>query len=157
MSVIVKLPGGEHYLVAKGAPDVILSRTFTLRSHGEELPISDETRQHVETAITDFGQRALRTLAIAYRRLDAENLSPEPEHYEKDFVLLGVHGIMDPPRPEVVDAVSQCWSAGIRTIMITGDHAATAQSIARKIGINDENGVLIGEEIENIILQGIKK
>jgi Ca2+-transporting ATPase len=68
MSVIVKLPGGERVLVAKGAPDVILSRTFTLRSHGEELPISDATRQHVETAINDFGQRALRTLAIAYRR-----------------------------------------------------------------------------------------
>jgi len=152
MSVIVKLPGGEHVLVAKGAPDVILSRTFTLRRHGEELPISDTTRQQVETAITDFGQRALRTLAIAYRRLGTENLNLEPEQHEKDFVLLAVHGIMDPPRPEVVDAVSQCWDAGIRTIMITGDHAATAQAIAKQIGISrsDEDLVMTGSELDKI-------
>jgi Ca2+-transporting ATPase len=152
MSVIVKLPDGEHLLVAKGAPDVMLARTLTLRSHGEELPITDETRTHVEAAIADFGARSLRTLAIAYRHLDPEHLDLEPEEHEQDFVLLGVHGIMDPPRPEVVDAVAQCWSAGIRTVMITGDHAVTARAIAEEIGIkrSEEDLVVTGTELDNI-------
>ena len=97
MSMIVKLPSGDYVLVAKGAPDVILARTHTLRSHGDEVPISDETRQHVESTISDFGTRALRTLAIAYRRLDPAHLDLGPERHEAEFVLLGVHGIMDPP------------------------------------------------------------
>lgn len=151
MSVIVKLPDGEHVLVAKGAPDVMLARTLTLRSHGDELPITDETRAHVEAAIEDFGGRALRTLAIAYRRVDPEHLDLGPEQHEEDFVLLGVHGIMDPPRPEVVDAVAQCWSAGVRTVMITGDHAVTAGAIAEEIGImhSKEDLVVTGSELDN--------
>ncbi len=159
MSVIVKLPSGEHYLVAKGAPDVILSRTQTLRSHGEELAITEQTRQHVESAIDDFGQRALRTLAIAYRPLDADKLKLEPEQYENDFVLLGVHGIMDPPRPEVVDAVAQCWSAGIRTVMITGDHASTAAAIAEEIGIkrSEEDRVMTGSELDKTSDKELRK
>jgi Ca2+-transporting ATPase len=130
-----------------------------MRSHGQELPISDVTRQHVETAITDFGQRALRTLAVAYRGLDTNNFDLEPEDFEKDFVLLGVHGIMDPPRPEVVNAVSQCWSAGIRTVMITGDHAATAQAIAEEIGImrGDEDLVMTGSELDKTSDKELRK
>jgi Ca2+-transporting ATPase len=151
MSVIVKLPGGEHVLVAKGAPDVILARTLTLRSHGEELPISDETRIHVEDAISDFGKGALRTLAIAYRPVDSADVDLKPEQHEDDFVLLAVHGIMDPPRPEVVDAVAQCWSAGVRTVMITGDHALTAQAIAEEIGIihSSDDLIITGAELDN--------
>ncbi|GMR05809.1 MAG: calcium-translocating P-type ATPase, SERCA-type [Gammaproteobacteria bacterium] len=151
MSVIVKLPDGDHVLVAKGAPDVMLARTLTLRSHGDEVPITQETRAHVEAAITDFGQRALRTLAIAYRRVDPENLDLGPEQHEEDFVLLAVHGIMDPPRPEVIDAVAQCWSAGIRTVMITGDHAITARAIAEEIGIihDSEDMVITGAELDS--------
>jgi len=159
MSVIVKLPDGEHLLVAKGAPDVMLARTLTLRSHGDDLPITDETRAHVEAAIADFGARALRTLAIAYRRLDPEHLDLEPEQHEQDFVLLGIHGIMDPPRPEVVDAVAQCWSAGIRTVMITGDHAVTARAIAEEIGImhSSEDLVVTGSELDNTSDEELRK
>ena len=151
MSVIVKLPAGEYVLVVKGAPDVILARTLTLRSHGEELPITDETRIHVEDAISDFGKRALRTLAIAYRPVDSADVDLKPEQHEEDFVLLAVHGIMDPPRPEVVDAVAQCWSAGVRTVMITGDHALTAQAIAEEIGIihSSEDLIITGAELDN--------
>lgn len=159
MSVIVKLPDGEHLLVAKGAPDVMLARTLTLRSHGDELPITDETRAHVEAAIADFGARALRTLAIAYRRVDPEHLDLEPEHHEQDFVLLGIHGIMDPPRPEVIDAVAQCWSAGVRTVMITGDHAVTARAIAEEIGImhSSEDLVVTGSELDNTSDEELRK
>jgi len=159
MSVIVKLPDGEHILVAKGAPDVMLARTLSLRSHGDELPITDETRAHVEAAIADFGARALRTLAIAYRRVDPEHLDLGPEHHEEDFVLLGVHGIMDPPRPEVVDAVAQCWSAGVRTVMITGDHAATARAIAEEIGImhSSDDLVITGSELDNTSDEELRK
>jgi Ca2+-transporting ATPase len=152
MSVIVRNPAGEHLLIAKGAPDVILSRTATLRIHGEEQPITDETRAHVEAAIASFGEQALRTLAIAYRRLSPDQLELGPERNEGEFVLLGVHGIMDPPRPEVIDAISECTSAGIRTVMITGDHAATAQAIAEEIGIkrSDDDLVITGAELDQI-------
>ena len=150
MSVIVQTPGGDFLLVAKGAPDVILARTVTLRSHGEELAITDQTRVHVEAAVAGFGERALRTLAIAYRRIDPAELDCGPERHEADFVMLGVYGIMDPPRPEVVDAVNECWSAGIRTVMITGDHASTAQAIAEQIGIkrSEEDLVVTGAELD---------
>ena len=150
MSVIVKTPAGDLLLIAKGAPDVILARSVTLRSHGEEFAISEETRAHVEATIVDFGERALRTLAIAYRRIDSVDLDQGPERHEADFVLLGIHGIMDPPRPEVVGAVAECWSAGIRTVMITGDHAATAKAIAEQIGIKRSNDDLVvtGAELD---------
>ena len=152
MSVVVRLPDGEHVLVAKGAPDIILSRTALVRSHGEELPVTDASRREVEAAISDFGQRALRTLAIAYRPVEPGSLGQDLSVLECEFVLLGVHGIMDPPRPEVVSAIAQCWSAGIRTVMITGDHAVTAQAIAEEIGIrrNAQDLVITGSELDAI-------
>jgi Ca2+-transporting ATPase len=135
MSVIIRTPGGELLLAAKGAPDIVLSKASAVRNRGEELPVSESSRQEAENAISDFGGRAMRTLAIAYKSIDEDGLQLQASSLENEFVLLGIHGIMDPPRPEVVSAVAECWSAGIRTVMITGDHAATAQAIAEEIGI----------------------
>ncbi len=133
MSQHVQFPNGERYLVAKGAPDVILGRAKELRLNGEVLPMTPDRRAQIETVIDSFGAQALRTLAVAYRR--ADDGSFDPSNPEQDIVLLGIHGIMDPPRPEVTAAVADATSAGIRTVMITGDHAVTAQAIAEQIGI----------------------
>jgi len=150
MSVLVRMPTGERILAAKGAPDVILSRASELLLHGEEVALTDEHRVEIERTIEDFGERALRTLAIAYKRIDHE--TPDDDDHEQDVVLVGIHGIMDPPRPEVPGAVAEAESAGVRTVMITGDHAVTAEAIAERIGIkhSDAQTVHTGAELDTL-------
>lgn len=158
-SVIVRLPNGDLYSIAKGAPDVVLRKANQIRWDGERKPLIEEYQNSVQEAIGEFGERALRTLAIAFKQLDTENLELPQEEYEKDLVLLAIHGIIDPPRPEVVDAVDQCWSAGIKTVMITGDHAATAEAIAKDIGIkrNDDDLVITGTELDKMSDRDLEK
>ncbi len=150
MSLHVKTPGGEMFLVAKGAPDVILNRAKGVWMNGEVHPLTDTMRAEVEAVVDDFGSRALRTLAVAYRQTDDGSF--DPENPEQDIVLIGIHGIMDPPRSEVRDAVADATSAGIRTVMITGDHAKTAQAIAEQIGIKtrDDQTVHTGAELDQM-------
>jgi len=150
MSVHASIPSGEEVLVAKGAPDVILSRATHVRLHDEERPLTDELRAEVEEVISGFGSDALRTLAVAYRVLGEEGLDKDDP--EQNIVLLGIHGIMDPPRPEVSGAVAEAASAGVRTVMITGDHAVTAKAIAEQIGIkrDDEQKVYAGVELDRM-------
>lgn len=150
MSLHVQLGDGQKYLVAKGAPDVILARAREVQIGGESVPLTPELRAEVEAVIADFGSDALRTLAVAYRR--AEDGTFDPKNPEQDIVLLGIHGIMDPPRPEVKVAVADATSAGIRTVMITGDHAATAQAIAEMIGIKtrEEQTVHTGSDLDKM-------
>ncbi|WP_138468848.1 cation-translocating P-type ATPase [Poseidonocella sp. HB161398] len=136
MSLHIRVPGGDEFLSAKGAPDVILRRATHLRLAGEEVPLDPARRAEVEEVIAGFGRDALRTLAIAYRRIvpgELDHADPEQQ-----IVLLGIHGIMDPPRPEVRTAVAEAHAAGVRTVMITGDHAVTASAIAEAIGIRTE-------------------
>jgi Ca2+-transporting ATPase len=151
MSVLVRLPTGERVLAAKGAPDVILSRASEVLLHGEEVALTAERRAEIERTIKDFGAKALRTLAIAYKRVDQETPDDADDH-EQDVVLVGIHGIMDPPRPEVPDAVAEAESAGVRTVMITGDHAVTAEAIAEQIGIKhaDAQTVHTGAELDTL-------
>ena len=150
MSMHVRTPDGRKVLVAKGAPDVIMSRAKGILLNGEIRPLDDGIRAQVEEVIEEFGGRALRTLAVAFRYAEDGTFDPaDPEH---DIVLLGVHGIMDPPRPEVKRAVADATSAGIRTVMITGDHAVTAQAIAEQIGIrtSEAQTVHTGHEIDGM-------
>ena len=157
MSLHVRLDDGHTYLVAKGAPDVILSRAKEVRINGENLPLTPERRAEVEAVIASFGSDALRTLAVAYRRADDGTF--DPQNPEQDIVLLGIHGIMDPPRPEVKLAVADATSAGIRTVMITGDHAVTAQAIAEMIGIKTraDQTVHTGAEIDKLDDAGLQQ
>ncbi|KZM50428.1 ATPase [Labrenzia sp. OB1] len=150
MSLHVQLSDGNKYLVAKGAPDVILARAKEVRIHGRNEPMTDARRAEIEAVIDGFGSDALRTLAVAYRQ--AEDGTFDPENPEQDIVLLGIHGIMDPPRPEVKEAVADATSAGIRTVMITGDHAITARSIAEQIGIKtrEDQTVHTGAELDKM-------
>ncbi|WP_146347946.1 cation-translocating P-type ATPase [Phaeobacter marinintestinus] len=148
MSLHVKLPAGENFLVAKGAPDVILARAKGVWINGEQHDLTDDRRAQIEAVIDDFGSKALRTLAVAYRQTDDGTF--DPNNPEQNIILIGIHGIMDPPRPEVKVAVADATEAGIRTVMITGDHAVTAQAIAEQIGIKtrDDQTVHTGSELD---------
>jgi Ca2+-transporting ATPase len=151
-SAIVRGPKGRYFLIAEGAPDVLLKRSARIHWNGEDIELDDQYRARVDTAISDFGSRALRTLALAFVELTEDELERPQEEHETDLVFLAIHGIIDPPRPEAVEAVGQCLDAGIRTIMITGDHAATAAAIATELGIRKSKTDLVftGPDLEEM-------
>lgn len=150
MSIVIQGRDGKHYVVAKGAPDIILKRSNQVYLNGQAHTMDGKVEQPIHDAIARFSSKALRTLAIAYKPITPESLQLTQEDYEQGFIFLGIHGIMDPPRPEVPGAVAECHSAGIRTIMITGDHAGTAEAIARQIGMKqkDSERVYTGAELD---------
>ncbi|KRM71825.1 cation-translocating P-type ATPase [Lacticaseibacillus brantae] len=134
MSVVI-YDGHEYQVLTKGAPDVVLTRTDTVRDHDEVLPIADKEAE-IEAKILEFAEQALRTLAVTHRKIDEDlALHGDVAELEQHLNLLGIAGIIDPPRPEVKQSVATLRHAGIATIMITGDHAATAKAIALRLGI----------------------
>ena len=132
MSVVVREVDGRLRVYTKGAPEVILSLSTQELKGGAKLDLSPERRAEILKASGLLASKALRVLALAYRDLSALG-SPEGE--ERDLVFAGLAGMMDPPRDEVKDAVARCRDAGIRPVMITGDHPATASAVARELGI----------------------
>lgn len=124
----------ELMMVTKGAPDVLANRCSHERVDDVVIPLTPERRQAIAADVERLADDALRTLAVAYRRLD--DLShPIDESIENDLIHLGIVGIVDPPRPEVATAVKEAQGAGIRVIMITGDHPRTAARIGDELGI----------------------
>ena len=138
------------YLLSKGAPDVLLSRCEQEWADDEERDLTEERRQEILQTVEALAGEALRTLGVAYRRTEpsavSDGLSDEAEQEE---VWLGIIGMIDPPRPEATESVKLAKQAGIRPIMITGDHPATAAAIAAEIGIVDPGTkALTGGELE---------
>ncbi|HEU4350237.1 MAG TPA: HAD-IC family P-type ATPase [Burkholderiales bacterium] len=133
----------------KGAPDVVLDLCTRIRENGQAVLLNAEKRREVLTQNRDMASQALRVLGVACRPLDSVPANPSPETLEKDLVFVGLLGMIDPARPEVVEAVRVANGAGLKTIMVTGDHKDTAEAIAREIGILTPGGlVLTGPEIE---------
>jgi len=126
---------GSIVVITKGAPRVLLGRCTRERVGTEEEPLTDESRSRILAAIDALADDALRTLAVAYRRLDTTESPAENESAERELVFAGVVGMIDPPRPEAVEAIAEAKRAGLRVIMITGDHARTATRIAADLGI----------------------
>ncbi|MBF6058905.1 cation-translocating P-type ATPase [Thiomicrorhabdus heinhorstiae] len=149
MSVIAKDKKGDYWLFCKGAPDVFLKQADHLQLKNERAPLPQATDK-VEGAISLFADDALRTLAIGYRKLKFSEIDLQNDVLEKNLIFLGLLGIMDPPRPEAIKAINECHKAGIKVKMITGDHANTAQAIARQMGIvesKDPDAVLTGQQL----------
>ena len=119
----------------KGAPDEILKRCTAFWSGGREQPMTERKREEILARNKGMADRALRVLALAYRRLEETPKDCEPASLEHDLVFVGLTGMIDPVRPEVKAAILECRSAGIRPIMITGDHIDTAAAIAKELGI----------------------
>ncbi len=135
----------------KGAPDVVLSRCTAYYEDGKSVPMTDEKRQEITAANKEMADKALRVLCCAMRIYKDKPESEEAEALEQELCYIGLTGMIDPVRPEVVDAIKECRAAGIRPIMITGDHKDTAVAIAKDLGIiEDESGAITGAELNKI-------
>ena len=147
MSTVHKI-GGNYKMLTKGAVDVLSGRINEVKTMDGKRPFTAEDLAELKKVNTEFSQMGLRVLAVCERDVDTVDISVDDE---KDYILLGLVAMQDPPREESADAVRKCKTAGIRPIMITGDHIVTASAIARKIGILDDNGRAVeGREIENL-------
>ena len=161
MSTIHDL-GGSFAQYTKGGPDVVLARCAYYYENGETKPMTAEKRAEIMAANKAMADRALRVLAAAKRDWVSRPESNEPEFLEQELVFLGLTGMIDPVRPEVKAAIEECRSAGIRAVMITGDHKDTAVAIARELGIiTDASQAITGAELNDIpddqICEAVKK
>ena len=135
----------------KGAPDVIIGLCTHYLKDGQALPMTEEYRAEILNSNKQMADKALRVLACAMRVWEAEPSSNEPEYLEHDLCFVGLTGMIDPVRPEVKAAIEECKGAGIRAIMITGDHVDTAVAIARELGIlRDGDRAITGAELNEM-------
>ena len=143
---------GEGYTqYTKGAPDEILKRCTRVLVDGVVTPLTDEKRAEILSVNKAMADKALRVLACAYKTHESVPTNFEPQDIENDLIFLGLTGMIDPVRPEVKDAISLCKDAGIRAIMITGDHIDTAIAIATELGIiTDKSQAITGAEMAEI-------
>ena len=153
--------GGKIVQYTKGAPDEVLARCTGYLKNGEVLPMDDAARAEILAANKNMADRALRVLAAAVRYYDAAPADYEPSALENELCFIGLAGMIDPVRPEVKAAIEECKSAGIRAIMITGDHIDTATAIAKELGILEEGkravtgaeiGRMTDEEFEAVFM-----
>ena len=135
----------------KGAPDVIIGKCTHYMKNGEAVPMTEEYRQNIVFANKAMADKALRVLACAMRVWEHEPDSFEPEELEKNLCFVGLTGMIDPVRPEVKAAIDECVGAGVRPIMITGDHIDTAVAIAKELGIlKDGDRAITGSELSRM-------
>lgn len=146
---------GERVMITKGAVDVLLNRMAYIQKGDGVCPITDTDKAAIEAQNQEFSRGGLRVLAFAYKKMEDErDLCLEDEN---DLIFLGLISMMDPPRVESADAVAECIRAGIKPIMITGDHKVTAAAIAKRIGIlKDESEACEGAEIDNLSDEELK-
>jgi len=143
---------GQQIAFIKGAPREVLQLCTCILIHGEVLPLDENWRTRILSANDDYARNALRVLALAYQELPQRVGSYTAERVETNLVFLGLTAMMDPPRPEVTEAVSTCRKAGVRMVMITGDYGLTAESLARRIGLLTTPNpiILTGAELEQL-------
>ncbi|AOD27108.1 cation-translocating P-type ATPase [Streptococcus thermophilus] len=153
MSTIHKEPDGSYFVAVKGAPDQLIKRVTRIEINGEVCPITDEDKQAILAVNKDLAKQALRVLMMAYKTT-SEIPTLESEVVESDLIFSGLVGMIDPERPEAAEAVRVAKEAGIRPIMITGDHQDTAEAIAKRLGIIDPNDtedrVITGAELNEL-------
>lgn len=137
--------------VVKGAPDVVLEHCTGMLDGGHVVPLAAAMRNTILEQHRDMAGQALRVLAVAFRALEAMPETLSPETVEHDLVFVGLLGMIDPPRPEVIEALKVAKGAGLKTVMVTGDYRDTAEAVARHIGLSTPGGlVLTGAEIDRL-------
>ena len=148
MSVVVRGPAGTPVMHTKGAPEMILTKCTTELRKGHAEPLTEARRELIMHWNSEMASRALRVLALAYR----DHSEPHGTEYdESNLTFAGLVGMIDPPREEAKEAVEKCRAAGIRPVMITGDHPATALAIARELHLAEADGrVVTGQELNNL-------
>ncbi len=149
MSTFHRCPDGSLIQFTKGAPDEVLKRCTTCLQNGKSVPLTEDLRRTILEQNKNMADRALRVLAGAQKALDAEPTSYESDSAERDLCFVGLVGMIDPVRPEVKAAIAECRSAGIRPVMITGDHRDTAVAIATELNIiSDPSQAITGAELD---------
>ncbi len=146
---------GEVWVFVKGAPETILERAPEIRENAQARPMEEGDREHILEENHRMASEALRVLGLAYQIIEPEEVGAFKEALEyghpADLIFVGLVGMMDPPRPEVPEAVARCKRAGIRVMMATGDHKVTGAAIAREVGILEEGGrVMTGAELMHL-------
>jgi len=150
MSVLVE-NNGEYLLMVKGAPEVVLASCSGVMRQGQSERITEKDERFFLNLQSAWGKDALRVLGFAYRHLSADQATGfSDEELERDLILVGICGMIDPPRPGVEASVQECLRAGITPVMITGDHPVTAAAIAREIGLSSGEEVIIGLQIDGM-------
>ena len=152
MTTLHRATGGKGFIqFTKGAPDEVLRRCTRVWQNGQAVPLTEQQREQILAENKAMADQALRVLAAAQRIYDERPVSVVPEEAEKDLTWIGMCGMIDPVRPEVRAAIAECRKAGIRPIMITGDHKDTATAIARDLGIlNPGQTAITGAELDAI-------
>ncbi|EDL64128.1 calcium-translocating P-type ATPase, SERCA-type [Bacillus sp. SG-1] len=151
MSIVVKDQQGKRFIVTKGAPDVLVNISESILWNEKLQYRTKEFTEKVQGAIHELASNALRTIAIAYAPWTLPSLPKTEEEAEKGLTFIGLQGMIDPPRAEVKQAVKECRQAGIKTVMITGDHVVTAKAIARDLGIlRGQDKVLEGADLNTM-------
>jgi Ca2+-transporting ATPase len=150
MSVVVEHQGG-HMVCTKGAPDVLLAHCNYVLWDDKVIPFTPTLKQKVLAANEGMAKNALRVLGLAYRDLKTNERYESQDTVETNLVFVGLTGMIDPPRREVRDAIATCKKAGIKTVMITGDHQTTAEAIARQLGIIPPDGIVLnGQQLSQL-------
>ena len=162
MMSTVHASAGNFVQYTKGGPDVVLSRCTHYWESGKTQPMTEEKRAEIMAANKAMADKALRVLAAAMRFWDDKPADNTPEFLEQELVFVGLTGMIDPVRPEVKAAIEECRAAGIRPVMITGDHRDTAIAIAKELGIiTDASEAITGSELDGIcdedICEAVKK
>ena len=151
MTTLHRRPDGKILVATKGAPDELLKRVTNLATGDNVAPLSDSERDAILKANKDMATQALRVLGMAYKVIDAVPETVDSETVEQQLIFAGLVGMIDPERPEAQAAVAEAKSAGIRPMMITGDHRDTAEAIAVRLGIidqGDDAAVITGAELD---------
>ncbi|HLU21958.1 MAG TPA: cation-translocating P-type ATPase [Bacillaceae bacterium] len=157
MSVIVKDANGKRFAITKGAPDVLVEKCESILWDGKQRLMNKDLNTSVMHAVNDLAAQALRTIAIAMKPIHSGVLPEKESDVEKDLTFIGLQGMIDPPRPEVKAAVEECKIAGIKTVMITGDHKATACAIAEQLGILDNREqVMDGQRLNELTVEELE-
>ena len=158
MSVIVKDEAGKHFVVTKGAPDVLFSRCESILWDGKTAPFNKEYQSVVNREMDGLASHALRLIAVGFKPLTTGNILLHEDEAEKDLIFVGLQGMIDPPRPEVRQAIKECREAGIKTVMITGDHVTTAKAIAFQLGIlKGKEKVLEGKQLNDMSFEELEE
>ncbi|MCY8958685.1 calcium-translocating P-type ATPase, SERCA-type [Bacillus atrophaeus] len=148
MTVIVEDRDKKQYVITKGAPDVLMQCSANIFYDGSAELFTKGRKSEADAVLKDLASQALRTIAVAFKPLKAGE-KPTMEQAEKDLTLLGLSGIIDPPRPEVRQAIKECREAGIKTVMITGDHVETAKAIAKDLRLLPKRGKIMDGQMLN--------
>lgn len=151
MKSTVHMMNGKYLVVTSGAPDIILSRSTKVLTRNGEVELDKEKWNELRLLIENLGSQGYRTFGIAYRLMDNFSEDYSDEEIENNLVFMAVLGIIDPPREGVAEAIKIARRAGIKVVMVTGDHKSTATAIARMIGLDVDNGLVVeGKELEKM-------